>query len=275
MLIDKIKRIRPTFNITPSQGKPFYIKDAIVFYVDEPLFEFFYSRDPAKSVSVVSMPSYLPFDNIVIQFNDGACLWLCEFVEHGGDKRVLMGSFFGLDIFGWGRVYGKKELLETQLSENTPLIITTFKYSPEWEISLYRDVDIHQKDCSVMKRLFPKRAIDHVIPSIITKPAERFLTILSCKNIRTQMVVPKRRKGKKSNKQLSSYHILQISPTTRSAGGESKPLGWSNRVHLCRGHIKTYTAEKPLFGKIVGNIWCPPHARGNKKLGVIHKDYQV
>jgi len=39
--------------------------------------------------------------------------------------------------------------------------------------------------------------------------------------------------------------------------------------------MKTYTTEKPLFGKYVGNVWCPPHARGNKKMGVIKKDYKI
>ena len=47
------------------------------------------------------------------------------------------------------------------------------------------------------------------------------------------------------------------------------------RLHLCRGHFKTYTEENPLFGRIVGRIWWQPHIRGNKDQGLILKDYHV
>jgi len=44
---------------------------------------------------------------------------------------------------------------------------------------------------------------------------------------------------------------------------------------LFRGHFKTYTKDKPLFGKLVGKYWFKPHARGNKKKGVVVKDYSL
>jgi len=76
-----------------------------------------------------------------------------------------------------------------------------------------------------------------------------------------------------AKKPLFSYYVLQIE--TKKKGKSTAKNIWSNRVHLCRGHMKTYTTEKPLFGKYVGNVWCPPHARGNKKMGVIKKDYKI
>lgn len=119
-----------------------------------------------------------------------------------------------------------------------------------------------------------------IMGSIVTalKRIMHFTDFLSCKNIvqekqvHSKSIIKKNKKlGKKA---LSSFYTLKIKPTSSSQNYESKDL-WSNRVHLCRGHIKTYTDEKPLFGKIVGNIWCPPHARGNKNKGVIVKDYEV
>ena len=47
------------------------------------------------------------------------------------------------------------------------------------------------------------------------------------------------------------------------------------RVHLCRGHFKEYTNENPLFGKHVGRFWWQPMVRGDKKRGVLNKDYDV
>ena len=44
-------------------------------------------------------------------------------------------------------------------------------------------------------------------------------------------------------------------------------------LHLCRGHIKRYTPEKPLFGKIVGQFFWHPHMRGKIENGENHNDY--
>jgi len=46
-------------------------------------------------------------------------------------------------------------------------------------------------------------------------------------------------------------------------------------LHRCRGHLKRYTEERPLFGKYVGSFWTPPHLKGSAKNGVTLKDYAV
>lgn len=46
------------------------------------------------------------------------------------------------------------------------------------------------------------------------------------------------------------------------------------RLHLCRGHIKEYLSDRPLFGKYVGMVWCPAHVRGDLSNGIVIKDYQ-
>jgi len=69
--------------------------------------------------------------------------------------------------------------------------------------------------------------------------------------------------------------LLKIkAPGKKHKNGEAKDL-YYNRIHLCRGHFKEYTKEKPLFGKYTGTYWWQPTMRGNKKKGVIHKDYEV
>ncbi len=46
-------------------------------------------------------------------------------------------------------------------------------------------------------------------------------------------------------------------------------------LHMVRGHFKTYTPEKPLFGRMTGTYWWAHHLRGDESAGVVHHDYEV
>jgi hypothetical protein len=46
-------------------------------------------------------------------------------------------------------------------------------------------------------------------------------------------------------------------------------------LHTVRGVFRTYTADKPLFGKHVGRWWWHPHMRGDEVYGTIEKDYKI
>lgn len=114
--------------------------------------------------------------------------------------------------------------------------------------------------------------------TMVMRIVNSFNMLMTCQNIVKEENIPPAKLQKKRVKSgklpLFSYYTLKLRPTSSKQAYESKNL-WSNRIHLCRGHIKRYTKEKPLFGRVVGNIWCPPHARGDKNLGVIQKDYSV
>ena len=73
------------------------------------------------------------------------------------------------------------------------------------------------------------------------------------------------------------YHTLNIDPLKKMLKYDSAadPTGRELAWHLCRGHWKHYTAEKPLFGSYVGSVWCPPHAKGKKENGVVLKEYAI
>lgn len=105
-----------------------------------------------------------------------------------------------------------------------------------------------------------------------------FCMFFSCKNIGTETVEPpaklNKARKKKGKLPLFTYKTLVIKPTGKKQESIPKHL-WGNRVHLCRGHFKTYTKEKPLFGRLTGRYWWQPSVRGNKKLGVVHKDYKI
>ena len=109
------------------------------------------------------------------------------------------------------------------------------------------------------------------------------LMLLSCKNIITVTIPGKERLNKKRAKKgkfpITEYKILKIKPTEEKKvyikEYDEKSYQGLQRVHLCRGHFKEYTNENPLFGKHVGRFWWQPMVRGDKKRGVLNKDYDV
>lgn len=104
------------------------------------------------------------------------------------------------------------------------------------------------------------------------------LMLLNCHNITTVPHLPPERLNRKRMRNgktpLFTYHTLVIKPTAHAPTGS--PLGiYHNRIHLCRGHFKTYTTDNPLFGRLTGRYWWQPHVRGQNKEGIVMKDYEV
>lgn len=103
---------------------------------------------------------------------------------------------------------------------------------------------------------------------------------LNCKNIAIEPTSGHRncRPDRARKAAGLSWHRLVIVPSSlRNDGpivrhGNGEPLV---RAHLTRGHFKTYTADRPLLGQLVGTFWWSPHVRGSKKLGVVLKDYEL
>lgn len=44
--------------------------------------------------------------------------------------------------------------------------------------------------------------------------------------------------------------------------------------HLVRGHFKTYSTDRPLFGSIVGTFWWSQQFRGDENVGIVEHVYQ-
>jgi hypothetical protein len=126
-----------------------------------------------------------------------------------------------------------------------------------------------------------KKEADDIIDKFLTEFLAPPLTVvnalfllLQCRNVITEEVIPSKSQKRRSKKPLLSYHILKIKPSKSNPLRDNTPLGGENRVHLCRGHFKTYTAERPLMGRFVGRYWWQPQARGRAK-GIVLKDYEV
>jgi len=104
------------------------------------------------------------------------------------------------------------------------------------------------------------------------------LSFAHCKNVKiidqvTPLKVAKKRiaNGKPVGVTYKTLVIDGMKETLRTEGG-SAHNGLKKALHICRGHFATYTADRPLFGKITGTVWKPMHTRGTKERGEVRKD---
>lgn len=110
------------------------------------------------------------------------------------------------------------------------------------------------------------------------------LSILNCQNVVTKTVEPPEKLNRKRIRggklPLYTYKILEVvkgKPKLKDGG--SVPWDYKSpesvRFHLCRGHFKTFSPDKPLFGKYSGTFWWNPQSRGDRRKGVVEKEYAV
>lgn len=110
-----------------------------------------------------------------------------------------------------------------------------------------------------------------------------FLMFISTKNITVQSFrIPSdklnKRREERGKPPLSIYKVLTIDPSkvSREFLPRMTDRGMEGlRYHFCRGHIKSYTEDAPLFGKFSGTWFWSPTMRGKKSAGEVHKTYRV
>ena len=64
---------------------------------------------------------------------------------------------------------------------------------------------------------------------------------------------------------FTEFHELEIrgmSKIINDAQNSGPGISFKKALHICAGHFKNYTQEKPLFGKAVGRYWWEDHVRG-------------
>lgn len=119
-------------------------------------------------------------------------------------------------------------------------------------------------------------------------PALVAIGMLNCKNIEEVKNVPSPQvqKARKRKKKLPlvTYKTLKLllpgrqkaTISLREALSERPVKGEGDmRYHRRRGHFKTFTEMRPLFGKFTGTYWWSPAMRGNPKRGRVIKEYEV
>lgn len=119
------------------------------------------------------------------------------------------------------------------------------------------------------------------IVSLLSQAAFMGLSFMGCKNVSTEEHAPdaklNRARAKAGLKPLLRYHTINIEPMKRvlRTEGDIEANGLKKALHICRGHFRRYTEEKPLFGHTSGLVWTPSHVRGSAKEGVVVSDYKV
>ncbi len=113
------------------------------------------------------------------------------------------------------------------------------------------------------------------------QPAFLTTSFMHCRNISVDNVAPPPKLAKASRKRhgvpLVSYRTINIEPMRKvlRTEGRSNESGIKHALHICRGHFRTYTPDKPLFGKVTGTIFVPMHARGSAREGIVVQNYKV
>lgn len=114
---------------------------------------------------------------------------------------------------------------------------------------------------------------------VMLLPLLNALVLMNCKNVILQdepQAKLKRMLNKHSRNKKTIYKVLVVKPfSTRKHYLESQKTGIKRSMHVCRGHLRTYTEDSKLFGKYTGTYYIPPHIRGDKKIGKVIKDYKL
>ena len=140
------------------------------------------------------------------------------------------------------------------------------------DVTIRKDFNIYDKD---------RRTIMAKLVSIGSLTAAYATTFANCKNVFYYDVVCPSKIQKKRIKSgkvpQETYRIIDIGGLKKQAKSEATETeGELQRaLHICRGHFKTYTKEKPLMGKFTGTYWWAMHSRGDAKNGRVNKDYTV
>ena len=107
------------------------------------------------------------------------------------------------------------------------------------------------------------------------------ISLMHCKNVDAVDIDPPAKLSKKFRREhgtpLTRYRVLNIDPMRRvlSRDGHAESEGLRHALHICRGHFKVFTDTTPLFGKHTGTYWWAEQLRGDRRQGVVLKDYRI
>jgi len=111
------------------------------------------------------------------------------------------------------------------------------------------------------------------------------LTFLNCKNVHISEPLARDEKFEKAYRRrhgcdLIRYRVIDNEPFRKilDHGTGRKPGAAADlrkAMHFVRGHFKTYTPAKPLFGSATGTYFFAQHIRGNAEKGLVIQSLKV
>ncbi len=266
MLIDDLREL----NIHLGPDK---IRDAVVFRINERLEEF--AAAHLRPTIKEPLPSLLPYRNMIIHFNDSLEWYLSTDISN---SLTLANCFFRTDTLRDLRFGDQPHLAVFVNIESITRNFTGGNIFYPNQKQLEYDNSGRRSENTLLSEKSENEVMNHIMHSYAYLHA--FLNILSCKNIMTELETPNKKiqqkRATKGKLPLVSFYTLKIINVGHGKGStDSKKDLWSNRIHFCRGHMREYSVNAPLFGHLFGRFWIPPHVRGDKNKGIIIKDYEV
>lgn len=229
----------------------------------------------------------LPFDNIVIDFNEivNGSHWIVKLQED--DKKIKYSYCYLCELpflneFDYNFTFADipKEIRDELIyrSGKPKELRMDFYYDKELKSIDFGDTFLKGRKNGATSMHAPQEK--YILLWYLFR-CLKIIQILNCKNVSTIFCRRdeklQRSRIKKGKMPLFSYYTLVIKLPNfyRHKKTGDTVSDTTNRIHLCRGHFKTYSSENPLFGKYVGKFWWQPIVRGNNFNGIIFKDYTL
>lgn len=109
------------------------------------------------------------------------------------------------------------------------------------------------------------------------------ISMMHCRNVRLQEHAPAPKVAKKAAQRHGrppvTYSTIVVDPMRQVLRGEGGmgQHGLARALHICRGHFRTYSEDRPLFGQPGrhGTFWTPQHVRGAQESGAVVASYKI
>jgi len=128
----------------------------------------------------------------------------------------------------------------------------------------------------------PPDLIARILASVVDNMLDALL-MLGCKNVALKANNNEPEQVRRAMKRFGEqpdqyrYHTLVVRPPGSKSDSPAQEIGIMPR-HVCRGHFAEYGpgyGRGLLFGKYAGRFYIPPHLKGDKRNGIVEKDYIV
>jgi hypothetical protein len=192
----------------------------------------------------------------------------------------LTGSVLYVKV---GEVFNREELIEiytrsiSDLTDDKQLLNEHIETGLHSNFLMMPTIDFWTHDVDDHTKIW--RELGGLIGNHAVATLNIFLMLINCQNVITETIYKKKKGKRKSVPKSEIYKILKfkIKKTSKryEYGGEEELKETVMPLHICKGHFRRYTEERPLFGKIVCRIWVPWHFRGDPENGILIKSYEA
>ena len=130
---------------------------------------------------------------------------------------------------------------------------------------------------------FPCPSLGELLGRLAVNLSLFAFALANCRNVVVDERLPNRaarRRAQTNREPCITWKTLRIERTlhkqlTNATDHLNDPGERLERaLHICRGHFKEYSPDKPLMGRYSGRFWWNQHMRGREEKGVVHKNYE-